>query len=427
MEGRVMWRWEAVTALRPPGPVDRAARLRSFREGLAAALQQVEAWHAAQETVGGQMLLQQMEEALLNPVWQRRVIALIDREGLPVPDAIRMAAQQVERLGQSAAAAPETGAESAGEFGYPTSGTLIQAADWLADRLCRPPLPPDAVLAARSLSGLAILEAGRPALLQSEAPPLTTPFPVLGGLTELGPHWAGRTVRIDKNRIEHLQGGIPLRYEAERQRVCETARAMKADGLVKLTSGNVSIRIPETDLFAITPSGMPYESLTPADICLLNLAGDQVEGARRPSSETPLHLAVYQHRPEIRGVVHTHSIYASAFACLGQPMPVISTELAALVGGTIACAPYAKSGSQEFAEVAIQTLGTESLACLFQSHGVLAVGTSLDEAYAVAIGLEEAAQIYYLARSMGEPIILPEEERRRMFLEFRRSYGQPKE
>jgi L-ribulose-5-phosphate 4-epimerase len=217
-----------------------------------------------------------------------------------------------------------------------------------------------------------------------------------------------------------------LRYEAERQRVCEIARAMKADGLVKLTSGNVSIRLPEADLFAITPSGMPYESLTPADICILNLAGDLVEGARRPSSETPLHRAVYEHRAEIRGVVHTHSIYASAFACLGQPMPVISTELAALVGGTIACAPYAKSGSQEFADVAIQTLGMEALACLFQSHGVLAVGTSLDEAYAVAIGLEEAAQIYYLARSMGEPIILPEEERRRMFLEFRRSYGQPK-
>lgn len=218
-----------------------------------------------------------------------------------------------------------------------------------------------------------------------------------------------------------------MRYEAERQLVCETARAMKADGLVRLTSGNVSIRIPQTDLFAITPSGMAYEALTPADICLIDLAGDKVEGERRPSSETPLHRAAYLQRPDINGVVHTHSIYASAFACLGRPMPVISTELAALVGGTIDCAPYAKSGSQEFADVAVQTLGREALACLFQNHGVLAVGTSLSEAYAIAVGLEEAAQIFYLARSMGEPIILPEEERRRMFSEFRRSYGQPKE
>jgi L-ribulose-5-phosphate 4-epimerase len=218
-----------------------------------------------------------------------------------------------------------------------------------------------------------------------------------------------------------------MRYEAERLAVVETARRMKQDGLVRLTSGNVSVRIPGTDLFAITPSGMEYELLEPTDICVVNLAGDLVEGHRRPSSEMPLHRMVYERRQDINGVVHTHSIYASAFACLGQPLPVISTELAALVGGTIACAPYARSGSQEFARVAVETLGDEALACLFQNHGVLAVGTSLSEAYAVAIGLEEAAQIYYLARSMGEPIIIPAEERRRMFIEFRRSYGQPKQ
>ncbi|HLO02151.1 MAG TPA: class II aldolase/adducin family protein [Symbiobacteriaceae bacterium] len=404
MEGRIIWRSEAVLPLRAPEPADRAARLHLFRATLAAALEQVEAWRAAQATVGGQTLLQQYQDALLDPVWQRRAIALIDREGRPLVEAVRLAAQQVGRQRES----------------------LTEATDWLVDRLARPPFPPDAILAAPQLSALAILAAGRPTLLQGEAPPITTTHPLLGEVPGLGPSWAGRIARIQDDTLSFPQGGISVRYEAERQLVCETAWAMKADGLVKLTSGNVSIRIPGTDLFAITPSGMAYEALTPADICLVNLAGDKVEGERRPSSETPLHRAAYVSRPEVNGVVHTHSIYASAFACLGQPMPVISTELAALVGGTIDCAPYAKSGSQEFADVAIQTIGSEALACLFQNHGVLAVGTSLTEAYAIAIGLEEAAQIYYLARSMGDPIILPEEERRRMFSEFRRSYGQPK-
>jgi L-ribulose-5-phosphate 4-epimerase len=424
MEGRIIWRSAAATALRAPEPADRAARLHLFRAVLAEARDQVEAWRAAQQTVGGQMLLQEYQEALHDPAWQRRVIALIDREGLSVASSVRMAATQVGRR----LSGPEAGATELSSAADSTEAPnrLAEAANWLADRLARPPLPPDAVLAGAQLSALTILAAGRPTLLQGEAPPITTAAPLLGEVPGLGPHWAGRVVRIHDQTFAFPQGGIPVRYEAERQQVCETARAMKADGLVKLTSGNVSIRIPGTDLFAITPSGMPYESLTPADICLVNLAGDKVEGDRKPSSETPLHRAVYEHRPDVNGVVHTHSIYASAFACLGQPMPVISTELAALVGGTIECAPYAKSGSQEFADVAIQTLGAESLACLFQSHGVLAVGTSLSEAYAVAIGLEEAAQIYYLARSMGEPIILPEEERRRMFVEFRRSYGQPK-
>ncbi|MDB4894567.1 MAG: sugar isomerase [Firmicutes bacterium] len=215
-------------------------------------------------------------------------------------------------------------------------------------------------------------------------------------------------------------------YEEARKAVCDTARRMMRDGLVKLTSGNVSARVPGTNFFAITPSGMDYEVMVPQDICILDLTGRVINGHRRPSTETPMHRLAYDRRPDVNGVVHTHSIYASAFACTGQAMPVISTELAALVGGTIRCAPYARSGTDEFAEAAVQTLGSEDLAVLFQNHGVMAVGRSLKEAYSVAIGLEEAAMIFHLARQMGDPIIIPEEERHRMFQEFRRSYGQPR-
>jgi L-ribulose-5-phosphate 4-epimerase len=215
-------------------------------------------------------------------------------------------------------------------------------------------------------------------------------------------------------------------YEETRRAVCETARRMMRDGLVKLTSGNISSRIPDTDYLAITPSGMDYETMVPEDIAVVDLQGKVIDGARRPSTETPMHRLTYARRPDVGAVVHTHSIYASAFACLGVEMPVISTELAMVVGGTIRCAPYAKSGTEEMAEAAVSALGAEDLAVFLQNHGVLAVGRTLREAYNTAVALEEAAMIYYLARQMGTPIAIPAAERDRMFREFRRSYGQPK-
>lgn len=215
-------------------------------------------------------------------------------------------------------------------------------------------------------------------------------------------------------------------YEEARRAVCETARRMMRDGLVKLTSGNISCQVPDTDYIAITPSGMDYETMTPADIVVVDLEGRVIDGARRPSTETPMHRLTYLNRPDVGGVVHTHSIYASAFACLGVEMPIISTELAMVVGGTIRCAPYAKSGTQEMAETAVSALGHEDLVVFLQNHGVLAVGRTLREAYNAAVAVEEAAMIYYLARQMGTPIVIPAAERDRMFREFRRAYGQPK-
>lgn len=215
-------------------------------------------------------------------------------------------------------------------------------------------------------------------------------------------------------------------YDEVRKAVCDIAKRMYRDGLVKLTSGNISARIPQTSLFAITPSGMDYETMIPSDIVVVDLTGKTIHGHRRPSTEMPMHRLAYERRPEIHGVVHTHSIYASAFACTGQAMPVISTELAALVGGTIRCAPYSKAGTDEFALAALDTMGSVDQAVLLQNHGVTALGRTLKEAYAIAVGLEEAAMIFYLARQMGTPIVIPEAERERMFREFRQSYGQPK-
>lgn len=213
-------------------------------------------------------------------------------------------------------------------------------------------------------------------------------------------------------------------YEDIRKQIVAVARTMVLDGLVRGTSGNVSCRIAGSSLFAVTPSGMDYHTLGPEDVVIVDaLSGRVVNGHRRPSIETPLHRYIMQQRPDVNGVVHTHSVYASAFACLALPLPVISTELAALVGGTVPCMPYMRSGSDDFARSVLATL-QDGVACLFQNHGALAVGRTLKEAYTIAMGLEEAAQIYHLARQMGEPIILPESEREFMFRFYRTSYGQ---
>lgn len=213
-------------------------------------------------------------------------------------------------------------------------------------------------------------------------------------------------------------------YEDIRKQVVDVAKTMVLDGLVRGTSGNVSCRVPDSTLFAVTASGLDYHTMRTEDVVIVDaVSGRVVHGQRKPSIETPLHRYVMLNRPDIGGVVHTHSIYATAFACLAMPLPVISTELAALVGGTVPVAPYVRSGSDEFAKVALDTLGN-GVACLFQNHGTLAVGRTLKEAYTIAMGLEEAAQIFHLARQMGDPIILPEEEREFMFNFFRTAYGQ---
>lgn len=415
-EGRIVWITPPTEWDRTP-LTDRAAEIERLKGAMARALADIDRWMEQQEALEGRLVLQGYREALQDPAFAGRVTMLIDQHRLPAPAALAEAAGLVagvmarsEELGERARALPV-------------------AARWLARRLA--PLQHEAgvILAAQEFSPLELLDRSLPAIMSAGDPGVTGEAPLVWGVSGLGPGWNGRQARIDGNTVviaaeEEVK---PMQYAAERRMVLETARRMKRDGLVKLTSGNVSCRIPGTSLFAITPSGMEYESLELEDICVLDLDGNLVDGRRRPSSETPLHRQAYRKRPDLNGVVHTHSIYASAFACIGQDLPVISTELAGLVGGTVRCAPYARSGTEGFAETALATLGDEDVAVLFQNHGVMAAGRSLKEAYDVAVGIEEAAMIYCLARQMGQPIILPEEERRRIFKVMHTSYGQPTE
>ncbi|MFZ5827580.1 MAG: class II aldolase/adducin family protein [Bacillota bacterium] len=412
-EGRILW-IEPPTAFDRTPLSDRAAEIGRLKDEIGRAAADLDRWVEQQGTIEGRVVLQNCREALQDTAFTGRVTMLIDLHRLPAPAAL------VEAAGLVA------GIMARSEELSDKAQALPGVARWLARRMEPVAYPPDVILAGREFSPPELLDRTHPALMSAGDPGVTGEAPLVWGLPDLSPEWDGRSVRIDGNTVVVVpeEEGRPVQYEAERRAVLEFARRMKRDGLVRLTSGNISCRIPGTTLFAITPSGMEYESLEPKDICVLDLSGSVVDGRRRPSTESPLHRLTYLRRSDVGAVIHTHSIYASAFACTGQDMPVISTELAGLVGGTIRCAPYAKAGTEEFAEVALKTLGHEDLAVLFQNHGVMAVGPTLKEAYDVAVGLEEAAMIYLLARQMGEPIILPEAERRRIFRVMHTDYGQ---
>ncbi|MFZ5815716.1 MAG: class II aldolase/adducin family protein [Bacillota bacterium] len=412
--GRIHWVEPRLAWDRTPVR-DRGAEIARLRAAVSQALADIDRWMEGQSLLEGRVALQNYRDALQDGAFTGRVAMLIDLHGLPAPAAL------VEAAGLVA------GVMARSEELSERAQALPVVARWLAGRLLPTAYPPDAVLAAAELSPLELLDRSQPAIIAAGDPGVTGDLPLVWGVPGLSPAWHGRQIRIDGRTVVlgPPEGAGPIPYAEQRRAVVAIARRMKRDGLVRLTSGNVSCRIPGTTLFAITPSGMEYETLEPEDICIIDLNGQVVDGRRRPSTESPLHRLTYLRRPDIGGVVHTHSIYASAFACLGQELPVISTELAGLVGGAIRCAPYAKAGTEEFAETALQTLGDQGVAVLFQNHGVMAAGATLKEAYDVAVGLEEAAMIYFIARQMGQPIILPEEERRRIYRVMHTDYGQP--
>ncbi|KXA90919.1 hypothetical protein AKJ63_00585 [candidate division MSBL1 archaeon SCGC-AAA259D18] len=194
-------------------------------------------------------------------------------------------------------------------------------------------------------------------------------------------------------------------------------------GLVAGTWGNISKRLEEDPKkFAITPSGMDYRKIKEEDIVILNLEGEKKEGERIPSAETPLHAHVYKTREEINAVIHTHSVYASAIACLRENIPPIVEDMVQIVGGGIETAEYELPGTEELAESALRALNHKK-AALLANHGVISLGKDVDEAIKVAEIVEKSAKIYLLAEFLGNPKKLDEEEVEKM-KEAYRKYGQ---
>lgn len=205
--------------------------------------------------------------------------------------------------------------------------------------------------------------------------------------------------------------------------IVAVGRQLVSKGLVSGTWGNISARLPETDTFLITPSGVPYENLGPQDLVLLDLEGKVKEGALRPSTETPLHIAIYKKRPDVLGIVHTHSPYASVLAVNRRELPPVLEELAQLLGGTVRVAPYAPPGSRELAEGAVAALEGRS-AVILANHGMVGVGRSLKEALLICQVVEKGAQVFLLAQLSGTPHVLSEGEAGLLRKNFLEKYGQ---
>lgn len=193
-----------------------------------------------------------------------------------------------------------------------------------------------------------------------------------------------------------------MKAEAERTAVVEAARRMIERGLVINTSGNVSVRIGRT--IAVTPSGAPYETMTPADVCLIDIdSGGQVDGKLLPSSELPLHLAVYR-ATGTGAIVHTHSHFATVLSTLVDRLPAIHYQVADL-GGEVEVAPYATFGTDELARVTTKALANRS-AALMRNHGVTAIGPDVAKALARAFTVEWVASVYWHAKMLGTPTLL---------------------
>ncbi len=224
----------------------------------------------------------------------------------------------------------------------------------------------------------------------------------------------------------------PGGLEQARQTVCDLHAELVAAGLVAWTSGNISARVPATDLMVIKPSGVGYGELTPEAMVVCDLNGRAVDdravnrSGYRPSSDTATHAYVYRRMPRVGGVVHTHSGYATAWAARGEAIPCVITAMADEFGGEIPVGPFALIGSDEIGRAIVATLsGHRSPAVLMRSHGVFTIGPTALDAVKAAVMCEDAARTVHLARAFGGPVTpIPQEQIDALHRRYTEEYGQ---
>jgi L-ribulose-5-phosphate 4-epimerase len=215
-----------------------------------------------------------------------------------------------------------------------------------------------------------------------------------------------------------------------RETVCALHAELVRNNLVAWTSGNVSARVPGQDLMVIKPSGVSYDDLTPENMVVCNLDGKPASGGFKPSSDTASHAYIYRELPEVGGVVHTHSTYATAWAARGEAIPCVITAMADEFGGEIPLGPFAPIGDDKIGRGVVETLrGHRSPAVLMKSHGVFTIGGSATAAVKAAVMTEDVARTVHIARSLGaqsfgELTPLPADQVDALHARYTNHYGQ---
>ena len=205
--------------------------------------------------------------------------------------------------------------------------------------------------------------------------------------------------------------------QKEREMIVAYGKRMLSAGLTRGTGGNLSIYDRNLELMAITPSGIPYEEIEVEDIMIMKLDGTIVEGNKTPSSEHAMHEIVYRTREDVGAMLHVHSTFAVTLACLNEDLPALDYRVAYSRERSVKCAPYASFGTPDLAVNALKTMGNQN-AVLLANHGMNVVGPDLPKAFAIAEQLEFCAELYVRARTIGKPVILPDDEMDKMVKRF---------
>lgn len=200
-------------------------------------------------------------------------------------------------------------------------------------------------------------------------------------------------------------------FEAIKQQMIDTCRLFSQIGLVHETAGNISVKVKQDDktLLVVTPASFPYEQMTVDDLPVLDLDGAVVDGHTKPSSESPMHLAVHRAFDDVGTVIHTHSMYATAYAIANKSLKPIHL-LSLYLGGGVPVAPFATPGTDELGRSVVNTMKSErAKAVLLQNHGVLVTGTTFEETVYAAKFVELIAEMQFMASAIGEPTLIPED------------------
>ncbi len=209
-----------------------------------------------------------------------------------------------------------------------------------------------------------------------------------------------------------------------RAEIADLHAELPRNGLVVWTAGNVSARVPGADLLVIKPSGVSYDELSADSMVVTDLDGVLVDGDRTPSSDTAAHAYVYKHMPDVGGVVHTHSTYATAWSARGEAVPCVLTMAADEFGGDIPVGPFALIGDDSIGRGIVETLrGSRSPAVLMRNHGVFTVGATAKAAVKAAVMCEDVARTVHIARQLGDPLPIAQDDINSLYARYQNVYG----